>query len=73
MSLNAITCLQVQTLGSLEEMLSRREDEAAADELLVPESFYLNMTNCQVEEGQFSVLAKVMVQKKSSEQHFFQK
>ncbi|XP_062342693.1 CUB domain-containing protein 1 [Osmerus eperlanus] len=60
------TCIRVQTLGSLEEMLSRREDEAAADKLLVSGSFYLNMTNCLVKDGQFSVLTRVTVQKKSS-------
>lgn len=60
------TGIDVQTLGSLEELLSRREDEKIENRLMVPESFYLNMSNCLIEKGQFSVLAKVTVQKKSN-------
>ncbi|XP_034017126.1 CUB domain-containing protein 1 [Thalassophryne amazonica] len=60
------TIMKVQTLGSEEEMLSRREDEDVVDKLLVPDSFYLNVSNCNPEEGHFGVLTKVILQKKSS-------
>uniref|UniRef100_A0A8C7HCB5 CUB domain containing protein 1a n=1 Tax=Oncorhynchus kisutch TaxID=8019 RepID=A0A8C7HCB5_ONCKI len=56
------TCIKVQTLGSPEELLSQREDEAAEDKLMVPESFYLNMSNCLPEDRHFSVLSKVTLQ-----------
>lgn len=62
------TSIKVQTLGSDEEIMSRREDEEAEDKLLVLESFYLNMSNCEPEEGHFGVVAKVILQKKSSKQ-----
>uniref|UniRef100_A0A4W5MYK4 CUB domain containing protein 1a n=1 Tax=Hucho hucho TaxID=62062 RepID=A0A4W5MYK4_9TELE len=57
------TCIKVQSLGSLNEILSHREDEAAVDTLMVPESFYLNMSNCMPEDRHFSVLSKVTLQK----------
>ncbi|KAG5265056.1 hypothetical protein AALO_G00260950 [Alosa alosa] len=59
------TMIKVQTIGSDEEILSRREDEDAEDKLSVPGSFYLNMSNCQPESGGFSALSKVMVEKKN--------
>ncbi|XP_029519560.2 CUB domain-containing protein 1-like [Oncorhynchus nerka] len=59
------TFIKVQTLGSPEELLSRREDKEAEDKLMVPESFYLNMSNCMPENGHFSVLSKVTLQKTS--------
>uniref|UniRef100_A0A4W5NZL9 CUB domain containing protein 1a n=1 Tax=Hucho hucho TaxID=62062 RepID=A0A4W5NZL9_9TELE len=59
------TFIKVQTLGSPDEILSRREDKEAEDKLMVPESFYLNMSNCMPEDGHFSVLSKVTLQKTS--------
>uniref|UniRef100_A0A674BR97 CUB domain containing protein 1 n=1 Tax=Salmo trutta TaxID=8032 RepID=A0A674BR97_SALTR len=59
------TFIKVQTLGSPEEILSRREDKKAEDKLMVPESFYLNMSNCMPENGHFSVLSKVTLQNTS--------
>ncbi|KAK6323581.1 CUB domain-containing protein 1-like [Coregonus clupeaformis] len=59
------TFIKVQTLGSPEEILSRREDKESEDKLMVPESFYLNMSNCMPEDGHFSVLSKVTLQKTS--------
>nr|XP_046183436.1 CUB domain-containing protein 1 [Oncorhynchus gorbuscha] len=59
------TCIKVQTLGSPEELLSQREDEVAEDKLMVPESFYLNMSNCLPEDRHFSVLSKVTLQNTS--------
>ncbi|XP_035276344.1 CUB domain-containing protein 1-like [Anguilla anguilla] len=56
------TVMKVQTLGSREEMFSRREDENAAVELSVPETFYLNMSSCVPEEGAFSVLSQITLQ-----------
>uniref|UniRef100_A0A674EI47 CUB domain containing protein 1a n=1 Tax=Salmo trutta TaxID=8032 RepID=A0A674EI47_SALTR len=59
------TCIKVQTLGSPEEIFNQREDEAAEDKLMVPESFYLNMSNCLPEDRHFSVLSKVTLQNTS--------
>ncbi|KAG7469869.1 hypothetical protein MATL_G00133440 [Megalops atlanticus] len=63
---NGHTSIKVQTLGSKEEMFSRREDEKAEVKLTVPESFYLNMSNCQPENGEFNVLSQITLQKKTS-------
>ncbi|KAJ8334599.1 hypothetical protein SKAU_G00402380 [Synaphobranchus kaupii] len=60
------TSIRVQTLGSLEEMFSRREDEEHVDKLSVPDSFYLNTSNCLPEEGEFSLLSKITLKKKSN-------
>ncbi|XP_056154697.1 CUB domain-containing protein 1 [Lampris incognitus] len=60
------TSIKVQVLGSEEEMLSRREDEEAENKLVVPKSFYLNMSNCMPDEGHFGVVTKVVLQKKSN-------
>lgn len=62
------TAIKVKMLGQEEEIMSRREDEQAEDKLLVPQSFYLNMSNCITEEGQFGAVAKIVLQKKSSKQ-----
>lgn len=61
------TSIKVKMLGQEEEILSRREDEKAEDRLDVPQSFYLNMSNCIPEEGQFGAVTKISLQKKSSE------
>ncbi|XP_022069363.2 CUB domain-containing protein 1 [Acanthochromis polyacanthus] len=58
--------MKVKTLDSVEEMMSRREDEEAEDKLLVLQSFYLNMSNCIPEERQFSVLTKITLEKKTN-------
>ncbi|XP_060949364.1 CUB domain-containing protein 1 [Limanda limanda] len=60
------TAMTVKMLGYDEEIMSRREDEPAEDKLLVPQSFYLNMSNCIPEEGHFAVVAKIVLQKKSN-------
>uniref|UniRef100_A0A3Q1GUB8 CUB domain containing protein 1a n=1 Tax=Acanthochromis polyacanthus TaxID=80966 RepID=A0A3Q1GUB8_9TELE len=62
--------MKVKTLDSVEEMMSRREDEEAEDKLLVLQSFYLNMSNCIPEERQFSVLTKITLEKKTSNSWF---
>lgn len=62
------TAMTVKLLGYEEEIMSRREDEAAEDKLLVPHSFYLNMSNCIPEEGHFGAVTKITLQKKTSEQ-----
>ncbi|KAM3858171.1 CUB domain-containing protein 1 [Diretmus argenteus] len=59
------TGIKVQTLGSEEEILSRREDEEP-EALVVPESFYLNMSNCLPEDGHFGVVTTVVLQKKTN-------
>ncbi|KAJ8290842.1 hypothetical protein GJAV_G00018230 [Gymnothorax javanicus] len=60
------TVMKVQTLGSREEMFSRREDEKAEDELSVPETFYLNMSNCLTELRAFRVLSQITLEEDSS-------
>lgn len=64
------TNIKVQRIGSLEEDYSRREDEEAESEITVPESFYLNMSNCEPERGSFSVIARVTLQKSISKRTF---
>uniref|UniRef100_A0A8C4DVH3 CUB domain containing protein 1a n=1 Tax=Dicentrarchus labrax TaxID=13489 RepID=A0A8C4DVH3_DICLA len=60
---NRHTNIRVQRLGSPEEDYSRREDEEADAEITVSESFYLNMSNCMPERGQFSVVTQITLQK----------
>ncbi|XP_069548820.1 CUB domain-containing protein 1 [Brachyistius frenatus] len=60
------TAMNVKMLGYEEEIMSRREDEEAEDKLLVPQSFYLNMSNCIPEEGYFGAVAKIVLQKNST-------
>ncbi|XP_029958601.1 CUB domain-containing protein 1a [Salarias fasciatus] len=60
---NRHTNIRVQRFGSPEEDYSRREDEEAEMEISVPESFYLNMSNCKPERGDFSVITKITLQK----------
>ncbi|XP_069549359.1 CUB domain-containing protein 1a [Brachyistius frenatus] len=56
------TNIRVQTVGSLEEEYSRREDEEA-ESVTVSENFYLNMSNCMPERGDFHVITKITLQK----------
>lgn len=60
---NRHTNIRVKRVGSPEEDYSRREDEEAESEITVPESFYLNMSNCMPERGDFSVITKITLQK----------
>ncbi|KAM9353455.1 CUB domain-containing protein 1-like [Symphorus nematophorus] len=60
---NRHTNIRVQRIGCLEEDYSRREDEEPEGEITVSESFYLNMSNCMPERGDFSVITKVTLQK----------
>ncbi|XP_068426617.1 CUB domain-containing protein 1a [Clinocottus analis] len=60
---NRHTNIRVQRLGRPEEEYSRREDEEAASELTVSGTFYLNMSNCMAERGDFSVITEVTLQK----------
>ncbi|KAM9838797.1 CUB domain-containing protein 1 isoform 2-T2 [Aulostomus maculatus] len=60
------TAIKVQMLGFEEELMSRREDEQVEDKLLVPQSFYLNMSNCVPEDKHFGALTKIVLQKKSN-------
>lgn len=63
---NRHTSIKVKLLGQEEEIMSRREDEQAEDRLKVPQSFYLNMSNCVLEEGEFGAMTKIVLQKKTS-------
>ncbi|XP_055081457.1 CUB domain-containing protein 1 [Periophthalmus magnuspinnatus] len=60
------TSITVQMLGYEEELMSRREDEMMDEKLIVPYSFYLNMSNCVPEEGDFGAVTKIVLQKKSN-------
>lgn len=58
------TAIKVKLLGQEEELMSRREDEVTEDSLLLPQSFYLNMSNCIPEEGQFKAMTRIILKKK---------
>lgn len=60
------TNIHVKMLGYVEELMTRNENEAMDDKLTVPYSFYLNMSNCEPEAGDFGVVAKIILQKKSN-------
>lgn len=60
------TSISVMLLGQEEEVMSRREDQPKQYDLSVPQSFYLNMSNCVPHEGQFKAAVNVILQKKSS-------
>lgn len=62
------TAMKVKKLNEEEELFSRREDEQAEDELFVDGSFYLNMSNCIPEEGNFGAVTKIVLQKSSSKE-----
>uniref|UniRef100_A0A3B4BIK8 Uncharacterized protein n=1 Tax=Periophthalmus magnuspinnatus TaxID=409849 RepID=A0A3B4BIK8_9GOBI len=53
------TGIKIRRLGHTEDDYSRREDEKPQREITVSGSFFLNMSNCIPERGDFSVLAKV--------------
>lgn len=63
---NRHTNIRVQRMGSEEEDYSRREDEEAESEIVVSESFYLNMSNCMPERGRFSVITKITLRQSTS-------
>uniref|UniRef100_A0A3P9M052 CUB domain containing protein 1a n=1 Tax=Oryzias latipes TaxID=8090 RepID=A0A3P9M052_ORYLA len=50
----------VQMLGQEEELLSRQEGEEIQKELVVSNTFYLNMSNCKPETGHFSLLTDIL-------------
>ncbi|KAM9724078.1 CUB domain-containing protein 1a [Menidia menidia] len=60
------TNIRVQRVSRTEEDYSRREDEEAESELTVPENFFLNMSNCIPERGDFSVITKITLQKRKN-------
>nr|XP_019958062.1 PREDICTED: CUB domain-containing protein 1-like isoform X1 [Paralichthys olivaceus] len=60
------TAVTVKLLGYEEEIMSRREDEEVELKLLVPQSFYINMSNCIPEGGQFGALTEIVLQKKTN-------
>lgn len=57
------TNIRIQKMSSGEEEYSRREDEKQETQITVSESFFLNMSNCTPEKGDFSVLIKVTLKK----------
>ena len=67
---NRHTNIRVQRFSRREEDYSRREDEEPEGEITVSESFYLNMSNCMPERGDFSVVTKVTLQKSKSKRTF---
>ncbi|XP_061123640.1 CUB domain-containing protein 1 [Syngnathus typhle] len=60
------TAIKVKMLDSEEEILSRREDEKTDDVLLVPRSFYLNMSNCIPDDGNFGAVTKIVLEPKTN-------
>ncbi|XP_031154645.1 CUB domain-containing protein 1a isoform X1 [Sander lucioperca] len=59
---NRHTDIRVHRVGCPEEDYSRREDEEAKSEITVSDNFYLNMSNCMPERGDFRVLTKITLQ-----------
>lgn len=57
------TKILIQRLSEEEEEYSRREDEKPDNQITVSESFYLNMSNCVPQSGDFRVLTKVTLKK----------
>lgn len=57
------TKILYQRLGESEEDYSRREDEKHENQINISQSFFLNMSNCEPERGDFSVLTKVTLKK----------
>ncbi|XP_020793054.2 CUB domain-containing protein 1a [Boleophthalmus pectinirostris] len=53
------TGIKIRRLGHIEDDYSRREDEKPLHEITVSGSFFLNMSNCMPEKGDFSVFTKV--------------
>ncbi|XP_029977107.1 CUB domain-containing protein 1 [Salarias fasciatus] len=62
---NQHTAINVKMLENEEEMMSRNENEQVED-LLVPNSFYLNMSNCIPEKGDFGAVTKITLEKTSN-------
>lgn len=60
------TAFKVVPIGPREQIYSRREDEEAESEIVVSDSFYLNMSNCLPERGHFSVITKITLQNSTS-------
>ncbi|KAM9824527.1 CUB domain-containing protein 1 [Neosynchiropus ocellatus] len=60
------TSIKVRMLGYEEEMMSRREDEPIDDKLLIPNSFYLNMSNCIPEKKYFGAVTKIILEPKTN-------
>ncbi|XP_026084207.1 CUB domain-containing protein 1a [Carassius auratus] len=59
------TNIAVQTIRSQKTLYSTKKDEKIKD-LLVPESFYLNMTNCKSPTGAFRAMMEITLQNSSS-------
>ncbi|CAB1334155.1 unnamed protein product, partial [Coregonus sp. 'balchen'] len=57
---NVSITASASTMGGKE---SRREDEEADRKITVSKSFYLNMSNCMPERGDFSVLTQITLHK----------
>lgn len=60
------TGIDVRTIGNEQPKLSFKEQGPQVVEKLVGESFYLNMSNCEPETGQFSVLTTINLQRKQN-------
>ncbi|XP_023694823.1 CUB domain-containing protein 1 [Paramormyrops kingsleyae] len=60
------TGITVKMQGSHEEVYSQREDEDSVSEVLVPNSFYLNVSNCLVERENFRMFSKIVMKQNAS-------
>uniref|UniRef100_A0A4W4HIM2 CUB domain containing protein 1a n=1 Tax=Electrophorus electricus TaxID=8005 RepID=A0A4W4HIM2_ELEEL len=58
---NRYACIKVQKQGSWDHLYSWKEDEKPKD-IVVKESFYLNMSNCMPLKGAFSVVSQITLQ-----------
>ncbi|XP_016117955.1 CUB domain-containing protein 1-like [Sinocyclocheilus grahami] len=59
------TNIAVQTIRSQTTLYSTKKDEKIKD-LLIPESFYLNMTNCKSPTGAFRAMMEITLQNSTS-------
>lgn len=61
------TFIRVKELNQEAELISRSENEEPIEDLAVPRSFYLNMSNCEPETGRFAAMTQIVLQKKTRE------
>lgn len=61
----AHTFINVKELNEVKELISRSENEEAIEDLMVSQSFYLNMSNCEPEKGHFAAMTQIVLQKKT--------
>ncbi|KAM6899981.1 CUB domain-containing protein 1, partial [Xenentodon cancila] len=58
------TAINMKMLGYKEELMG--SNGQTEDKLLVPQSFYINMSNCLPVKGQFGTMTQIVLQKKTN-------